>query len=95
MLKSTQTLDPKDVVLGQFKGYHDEPGVKPDSKVETFAALRLHINSWRWRDVPFYIRTGKLLPSQHDRGRRKVPSDAACLLRRCAAAELCAFPPEP
>jgi glucose-6-phosphate 1-dehydrogenase len=62
VLKSTQTIDPKDVVLGQFKGYHDEPGVKPDSKIETFAALRLHINSWRWRDVPFYIRTGKVLP---------------------------------
>jgi glucose-6-phosphate 1-dehydrogenase len=62
VLKSTQTLDPKDLVLGQFNGYHDEAGVKPGSKVETFAALRLHINSWRWRDVPFYIRTGKVLP---------------------------------
>jgi glucose-6-phosphate 1-dehydrogenase len=62
VLKSVQPLTPQDVVLGQFRGYHDEPGVKPESKVETFAAMRLHINSWRWRDVPFYIRTGKLLP---------------------------------
>ncbi|MBV8630831.1 MAG: glucose-6-phosphate dehydrogenase [Silvibacterium sp.] len=62
VLKSTHPIDPGDVVLGQFKGYHDEPGVKPGSKVETFAALHVRINSWRWRDVPFYIRTGKLLP---------------------------------
>jgi glucose-6-phosphate 1-dehydrogenase len=62
VLKSVQIIEKKDVVLGQFKGYHDEPGVKPDSTMETFAALRLQINSWRWRDVPFFIRTGKLLP---------------------------------
>jgi glucose-6-phosphate 1-dehydrogenase len=62
VLKSVQTLDKQNVVLGQFKGYLDEPGVQPGSKVETFAALRLHINSWRWRDIPFFIRTGKSLP---------------------------------
>jgi glucose-6-phosphate 1-dehydrogenase len=62
VLKSVQAIRPDEVVLGQFEGYHDEPGVKLDSQVETFAALRVHINSWRWRDVPFYIRTGKLLP---------------------------------
>jgi len=62
VLKSVQTLDKQNVVLGQFKGYLDEPGVKPGSAVETFAALRLHINSWRWRDIPFFIRTGKSLP---------------------------------
>ena len=62
VLKSVQPLQPDELVLGQFRGYHDEPGVKPDSEMETFAALRLHINSWRWRDVPFYIRTGKQLP---------------------------------
>jgi glucose-6-phosphate 1-dehydrogenase len=62
VLRSVQPLEPDQVVLGQFKGYLQEPGVKPDSKVETFAALRLHINSWRWRDVPFYIRTGKQMP---------------------------------
>jgi len=48
-------------VRGQFRGYRDEPGVKPGSTVETFVALRLLINSWRWKDVPFYIRAGKRL----------------------------------
>src|SRR5579883_84110 len=62
VLKSVQTLDKDHLVLGQFEGYQNEPGVKPGSRVETFAAMRLHINSWRWRDVPFFIRTGKLLP---------------------------------
>jgi glucose-6-phosphate 1-dehydrogenase len=62
VLKSVQPLQPEDVVLGQFRGYSDEPGVKTGSQVETFAAVRVHINSWRWRDVPFYIRTGKLMP---------------------------------
>ena len=47
---------------GQFTGYRQEPGVAPDSKVETFAALKLAIDSWRWRGVPFYIRAGKNLP---------------------------------
>lgn len=63
VLRSTQSVEPEDVLLGQFAGYHDEPGVKPGSNVETFAMLHLHINSWRWRDVPFYIRAGKLLPA--------------------------------
>jgi glucose-6-phosphate 1-dehydrogenase len=62
VLRSTQSLALEDVLLGQFEGYHDEPGVKSNSTVETFAMLRLHINSWRWRDIPFYIRTGKNLP---------------------------------
>jgi glucose-6-phosphate 1-dehydrogenase len=62
VLKSVQTLDKSSLVLGQFVGYQNEPGVKPGSTVETFAAMRLYINSWRWRDVPFFIRTGKSLP---------------------------------
>ena len=55
-------IKPEDTVRGQFVGYLREEGVAPDSKVETFAALRLYINSWRWRDVPFLIRTGKCMP---------------------------------
>ena len=47
---------------GQFDGYRQEPGVDPDSKVETFAALRLHIDSWRWEGVPFLVRAGKCMP---------------------------------
>lgn len=61
VLKAMAPLDPKNLVRGQFKGYRNEPGVAPDSKVETFAALKLHIDSWRWRGVPVYIRAGKCL----------------------------------
>ena len=62
VLKAIPALDEKNVVRGQFHGYLDEKGVAPNSKVETFAALRLEVNSWRWQDVPFYIRAGKCLP---------------------------------
>jgi glucose-6-phosphate 1-dehydrogenase len=61
VLKAIAPLDPKNLVRGQFRGYRQEPGVAPDSKVETFAALKLHIDSWRWRGVPIYIRAGKNL----------------------------------
>ena len=61
VLKAIPPLDPKNLVRGQFHGYREEPGVAPDSKVETFAALKLHIDSWRWRGVPFFIRAGKCL----------------------------------
>src|SRR6266568_154083 len=61
VLKAVSPLDPKNLVRGQFKGYRDEPGVASESKVETFAALKLHIDSWRWRGVPVYIRAGKCL----------------------------------
>jgi glucose-6-phosphate 1-dehydrogenase len=57
-----ETLKPDDLVRGQFIGYRDEEGVAPDSDVETFAAVRLHIDSWRWAGVPFYVRAGKNLP---------------------------------
>jgi glucose-6-phosphate 1-dehydrogenase len=62
LFRAMRPLDPKHVVRGQFRGYRDEPGVAPDSQVETFAALCLHIETWRWAGVPFYIRTGKCLP---------------------------------
>ena len=62
VLKAIPPLDAKDLVRGQFRGYRNEKGVAPDSKVETFAALRLEIDSWRWQGVPFYIRAGKCLP---------------------------------
>ncbi len=55
-------LKPENVVRGQFKGYRAEPGVKPDSQVETYAAVRFEINSWRWQGVPWVIRAGKELP---------------------------------
>jgi glucose-6-phosphate 1-dehydrogenase len=62
VLKAIAPLTPQDVVRGQFRGYRSEKGVAADSRVETFAALRLEINSWRWQGVPFYIRAGKSLP---------------------------------
>jgi glucose-6-phosphate 1-dehydrogenase len=62
VLKAMPPLEPQDLIRGQFRGYRTEAGVAPDSKVETFAALRLEIDSWRWRGVPFYIRAGKSLP---------------------------------
>ena len=61
VLKGIRPLRPRDVVRGQFRGYRDERGVKADSQTETFVALRLEINSWRWKGVPFYIRAGKSL----------------------------------
>jgi glucose-6-phosphate 1-dehydrogenase len=62
VLKAIPPVDAKNLVRGQFRGYRQEAGVAPDSKVETFAALRLEIDSWRWQGVPFYIRAGKCLP---------------------------------
>jgi glucose-6-phosphate 1-dehydrogenase len=62
ILKCIPQLDPAQVVRGQFRGYRNEPGVAPDSQTETFAALRLEINSWRWKGVPFLLRAGKSLP---------------------------------
>jgi glucose-6-phosphate 1-dehydrogenase len=62
VLKAIPALEEKDLVRGQFRGYLEEKGVAPNSKVETFAALKLEVNSWRWQGVPFYIRAGKCLP---------------------------------
>ncbi|MCC6868255.1 MAG: glucose-6-phosphate dehydrogenase [Burkholderiales bacterium] len=62
VLRSIATLVPADVVRGRFDGYLDEPGVAADSTTETYAAVRLALDSWRWQGVPFYIRAGKSLP---------------------------------
>ena len=62
VLKAIPTLDDTSVVRGQFRGYLQEKGVAQDSHTETFAALKLEVNSWRWQGVPFYIRAGKFLP---------------------------------
>jgi glucose-6-phosphate 1-dehydrogenase len=61
VLKAIAPLDPAHVVRGQYRGYRDEPGVAPSSTVETFAAVELRIDTWRWADVPFTIRAGKRL----------------------------------
>ena len=62
LFKSVRTLDPGDVVRGQMNDYHRENGVAPDSVVETYAALRFHVDSWRWAGVPIHVRVGKELP---------------------------------
>jgi glucose-6-phosphate 1-dehydrogenase len=62
VFRAIRDIAPEDVVRGQFRGYRDETGVAPCSQVETFAAVRLHIDTWRWEGVPFYIRAGKRLP---------------------------------
>lgn len=62
VLKAIPPLEVGSVVRGQYRGYRQEEGVATDSKVETFAAVRLEINSWRWQGVPFLIRAGKNLP---------------------------------
>ena len=60
--RAMRPLAPGDVVRGQFRGYRAEPGVAPDSEIETYVALKLFIDTWRWAGVPFYIRAGKQLP---------------------------------
>lgn len=62
VLKAILPIEPENLLRGQFHGYKNEPGVASDSQVETFAALTLFVDSWRWGGVPFYIRAGKCLP---------------------------------
>ena len=62
LLKAVRAAKPAQLVRGQFQGYREEPGVAKDSRVETYAALVLWIDSWRWSGVPFYLRAGKRLP---------------------------------
>jgi len=61
VFRTMRPLTPDDLVRGQFAGYRDEPGVAPDSDVETYAAVRLRINNWRWGGVRWYLRSGKCL----------------------------------
>ncbi|MEZ5840758.1 MAG: glucose-6-phosphate dehydrogenase [Hyphomicrobiales bacterium] len=62
IFNAIRPLSPSQLVRGQFAGYRDERGVSPTSQVETFAALHLHIDNWRWQGVPFLVRAGKSLP---------------------------------
>src|SRR4051794_7860250 len=63
VFRATRDADPNHYVRGQYGGYHDIDGVSADSSTETYAALRLEIDNWRWEGVPFFIRTGKRLPA--------------------------------
>jgi glucose-6-phosphate 1-dehydrogenase len=62
VLRAIRPLTASQVVRGQYRGYREEPGVAPDSQVETYAAMTFAIDSWRWSGVPFYLRAGKRLP---------------------------------
>jgi len=62
VLRAIRPLDASRVVRGQYHGYRDSPGVAENSQVETYAAVRLYVDSWRWADVPFLIRAGKCMP---------------------------------
>lgn len=63
VLKAISPIEENNLIRGQFRGYRDESGVSRDSQTETFVALKLEVNSWRWKGVPFYIRAGKYLPA--------------------------------
>jgi glucose-6-phosphate 1-dehydrogenase len=63
VLRAIRPIEEKDLIRGQFRGYGEENGVAKNSQTETFAAVRLEVNSWRWKGVPFYIRAGKCLPT--------------------------------
>ncbi len=67
--RATAAADPSHYVRGQYEGYREIAGVAPDSSTETYAALRLDIDNWRWSGVPFYIRTGKCLPATQTEAR--------------------------
>ena len=95
VLKSIPALEAEDVVRGQFRGYRQERGVAADSQVETFAAVRLRIDSWRWQGVPFYIRTGKCLPVTSHRNRHPPAAAADGLPDRRSAVELLPVPDRP
>jgi glucose-6-phosphate 1-dehydrogenase len=62
VFRAIPAADSRRYVRGQYEGYHTIPGVAEDSTTETYAALRLEVDNWRWAGVPFYIRTGKCLP---------------------------------
>jgi glucose-6-phosphate 1-dehydrogenase len=84
--RSMRPLEPCDVVRGQFRGYRQEEGVARDSDVETFAAVRLQIDSWRWAGVPFYIRAGKCLPVTATEVLVELKRPPVMLFPDCAAA---------
>ncbi len=64
VLQAVRPLQPKDVLLGQYAGYREEPHVAPGSPTPTYAAIRLHVDNWRWQGVPFYLRSGKALAAK-------------------------------
>ena len=92
LLRSVRTADPAGYVRGQVDGYLDVDGVAEDSTTETFIALRLYIDNWRWSGVPFYIRAGKKLPDHPDRATRHLQGAPAIHPRVWAPTATVALP---
>ena len=84
VIAAMRPISPDTLVRGQYVGYRDEPGVDPESNVETFAAVRMEIDSWRWAGVPWYIRVGKALAAERHRGgdRARASRRGCCSTRR-------------
>jgi len=93
IFRSMRPLTPDHLVRGQFSGYQSEPGVAPGSRVETFAAVQLQIDSWRWEGVPFYIRVGKRLPITATEVLVNLRPPPQVIFQRGAARQLGAVPP--
>ncbi len=107
VLHAIQPLQPEDVLTLQpcaastakatiegkrVPAYREEPSVAPDSNTETFVALKLHIDNWRWADVPFYVRTGKRMAARAHRNRDPVQRRRSCCSarrRRAARRPIC------
>ena len=85
VLRTVRPMNARNIIRGQFRGYLDEPGVAKNSPVATYAALRLNVDSWRWSGVPFYVRAGKSLQDDGDRGVRRVQEAAAGRVQRGVA----------
>ena len=81
VIGALRPLTPEHTVFGQYDGYHDVDGVAPDSTTETYAAVRLAVDSWRWADVPIVIRAGKTLAGNRDRGGHPLPPRAVRRVR--------------
>jgi glucose-6-phosphate 1-dehydrogenase len=81
-LRAIRPLTGKSLVRGQYRGYRDEPGVAPDSSVETYAALQLHVDSWRWAGVPIFLRAGKRLAATATEVRVELQKPPVGVFRR-------------
>lgn len=81
VLRAVRPLTREDVVRGQYLGYRREPGVAPDSQTETYVALRMWIDNWRWQGVPFYLRTGKRLARKTSQIALRFRQPPICLFR--------------
>ena len=96
VLKAIPPIEEKNLIRGQFDGYRNENGVASKIlKLETFAALRLEVNSWRWKGVPFYIRAGKCLPLTYTEIFSQVPQASHRNSRGCSVFELSPVPDQP